>query len=505
MLGSWKTATVYLALSALSHAQPQRTPSLADAEQMVQRSDFAGAVSVCKKLLQRNPASAEVHTVLGIAYASLGERAPAITAFQEAIQLQPSLAAAHANLGIVYMESNEMQRATAALEKASQLGDQDWSTLYNLALCRIATGQLQQAKSLLARVVAAVPEAGPPRLDLASVLLELGEKEAGLREVKDLESRAAGDPDLRQKIGALLLKHGRSEDAAGHLAFSLEQRPQDVSTRLQLAEAYIQSGSYQSTIRTLQALPPGTDASQQAVAHYLTARAYAGSKDPLRALDYYEKAVAVDPKPVYYTTLVKALLWSGAMEDALQVARSAVEKFPKSIEVLEALGGAAMVNRVSDEAIRAYQQILAIRPGEEEASLQLGNVYLTDGKFEEARNTFQSLSRRAAKNDNTRFGLALVEIRQGREVEAKPLLDETVRLNPEHAGALYYLGKVHYAQEEFSQALQYLRRSAAAQPADSEDLSSTHYMMARCYLKLGDRENAEKEFAMHKQLRERQP
>jgi tetratricopeptide (TPR) repeat protein len=472
---------------------------------MVRSGNFTQAASLCRKFIEQDPEDAEAYIVLGIAYASLGQRSDAIAAFHGAVRLRPSHVAAHANLGIVYLENNEMERAAAALEKAIALGDHSWSTKYNLAQGYTATGKLRQAESLLSEVAASLPEAGEVRLDLAAVRLDLGEKDAALSELQRLESRAGDDPAVREKIGTLLLKHGYYEGAARNLAYSVDRQPTNVTARLQLAEACLRAGNYRAVIRAVGTLPPNVGAAQIAAAHYLAAAAYEGSKEPSRALESYEKAVAADPKPVYYADLVKALLRAGAMEDALETARAGAEKFAQSIEVLDALGGAAMVNRVSDDALRAYRQILSLRPGDEEASLQLGNVYLTDGNFDEARERFESLSRRSPLNENARFGLALVEIRQGREAEAKPPLEEVVRLNPNHAGALYYLGKLHYGRKEFQQALEYLKRSAAAQLPNSEELSSTHYLLAQCYLKLGDRASAGREFAAHRQLRESRP
>jgi tetratricopeptide (TPR) repeat protein len=500
---TWKLILLILALATASAGQLARLPGLSTARALVESGKFSEAVAVCRGLIEREPNSPDVHIMLGIAYAALGDRTSAAAALRNAIELDPSQPAPYANLGIVYMDQRQMERAAEALEQAVTLGDRSWSTRYNLALSYVSTEKLAAAKSVLEHVVgtAPIPE---PRLELASVLLRLGDVDGAVHQLRQLDNQPLTSA-VHEKAGLLLLKHSQYEEAARHLALIVDRHPERVPVHLQLAEAYVRSGNYADAIETLSAIPGSATPPQMGVAHYLAATAHDGLKEELRALDYYEKAVAADPKELYYVELIKALLRVDAMEDALHAARLAEEKYPESVDVLQALGSAALVNLVSDEAIRAYQKILTLEPANEDARLQLGNVYLAEAEFSKAEEVFNSVSRQSPRNEQAPFGLALVLIRQGKNTEAKQFLEKTAKLNPRHAGALYHLGKIHYSEQQYGQALGYLKRSVAETPEGSEDLISAHYQMGMCYLKLGDKENARKHFAIQKQLRARQP
>lgn len=499
---AWKLILLILALVPPGAGQSEQPSALLTARQLLESGRFSEAVSACEGLLEREPNSPDAHIMLGIAYAALGERVSAAGALRDAIELDPSQPAAYANLGIVYMEQRRMEWAAEALEEAVALGDRSWSTRYNMALSYVSIGKLTEAKSVLEGVVdeATIAE---PRLELASVLLRLGDAQGAVDQLRQLE-RHFSTGAAHERAGLLLLKHGRFEEAAHHLALVVDRHPDRVPAYLQLAEAYVRSGNQTEANETLSAMPGKATPRQMGVAHYLSATAHTGLGQSLLALDYYEKAVTADPRELYFIELIRALLQVDAMEDALYTARLAEEKYPESVDVLNALGHAALVTLVSDEAIRAYQKILTLQPTNEDARLQLGNVYLAEAEFSKAEEVFATVSRQSPHNEQAPFGLALVHIRQGKSAEAKQYLEKAAHLNPRHAGSLYHLGKIYYSEQEYNQALAYLKRSVAETPEGSEDLISAHYQMGMCYLKLGDAENARKHFAIQKELRARQ-
>ena len=496
---AWKLILLVLALVPPGIGQSGQPSALLTARELLESGRFSEAVSVCEGLLEREPNSPSAHIMLGIAHAAMGDRTAAARALKDAIELDPSQPAAYANLGIVYMDQRRMEWAAEALGQAVALGDRSWSTRYNLALSYVSIGKLIEAKSVLESIVdeATIAE---PRLELASVLLRLGDPHGAVDQLRKLD-RDFSAGAAHERAGLLLLKHGEYQEAAHHLALVVERHPDRVPAQLQLAEAYVRAGSHAEAVETLSTIPDSATPEQIGVAHYLSATAHEGLGDDLRALEYYERAVTADPKELYFIELVRALLQVDAMEDALYSARLAEERYPESVAVLNALGNAALVNLVSDEAIRAYQKILSLQPANEDARLQLGNVYLAEAEFGKAEEVFASVSRRSPRNEHAPFGLALVHIRQGKSAEAKQFLKKAVQLNPRHAGALYHLGKIHYSEQDYGRALENLKRSVAETPEGSQDLISAHYQIGMCYLKLGDKERARKHFTIQKQLR----
>jgi tetratricopeptide (TPR) repeat protein len=444
--------------------------------------------------------------LLGIAYGALERNPDAIRALRRAVQLCPRSIPGHVNLGIVYMQSQQMEAAAAELQSAVKLGDHEWSTVYNLAICYSATGKPNMAKPLLLKVASLAPNRYEPRLTLASVEFDLGEQNDAVSELGNAEALAPADWTLREKIGMLLMKHGMFDGAAREFDSVIRHNPAEALARLKLAEADLKLKLYQDTLNVLsfQSAPKWTN-ENDAVADYLSGAAHAGLQDWLSAIDDCQKAIKLDPKPAYYAELVRILLKAQAMEDALGYARTAVEKFPDSLDTLRAMANAAVANDVTVEAIPALQSMIRLKTDDQETYVQLASLYLTAGKFGMAQEVYSAMRERFPKSEEPYFGFALIQLRENKIPQAKGYLQEALELNPKHAGALYYLGKLLYGEGQIPQSLEYLKRSEALTPSYSSDLVSIQYLIARCYVRLGDKDKAQEEFAkVKKQLGDQQ-
>jgi tetratricopeptide (TPR) repeat protein len=480
-------------------------PSLSTAEELIQKGDFSAAVPICLNVIHHDPHSADAQVLLGIAYAGLHKNEDAIAALRRAIQLRPSSLSAHVNLGIAYMQSQRAQVAITEFENAVALGDQSWSTSYNLALCYSATGDLERAKALLLKVVSLAPDRSEPRLSLASVYFDLSNQSGALNEIQTAESLAPTDWALRGQIAALLFKHAVYESAIQELELVVSHNGEDDSARLQLAQAHLKLKHYHDVLRVLSSPPgPTLDNQRAALAHSLLATAYSESGNNMSAIEHCQEALRLDRKPAYYAELSKVLLKAGAMEDALELARKAIKQFPDSVDVLRAMASAAAANGVNEDAVQALKSIIRLSPEDQDAYLGLGNLYLNSGNFDLAEKTYLTMGKLFPKSADPYFGLALVQIRQDRLSKARELLDKVIQTNPNHAGALYYFGKILYEEGQFQQALECLRRSAANATV-YDDLTSVHYQIARCYLRLGETGKAQEEFAIYKKLADQRP
>jgi tetratricopeptide (TPR) repeat protein len=209
--------------------------------------------------------------------------------------------------------------------------------------------------------------------------------------------------------------------------------------------------------------------------------------------------VDADPKAVYYAELVEIQLKAAAMDDALVSARAGVEKFPDSPETLRVMAAAAVANNATEEAIPALQSLIRLNPADQQAHMQLANVYLSRGEFEQAQGIYATMRERFSKSEEPYFGFALVLIRQGKPLLAKGYLEQALQINPNLAGALYYLGKILYGEGQIPQALEYLKRSLAHTTFEP-DLVAIHFQIAQCYRRLGENDKAQEEMAIHKKL-----
>jgi tetratricopeptide (TPR) repeat protein len=180
-------------------------PLLSQAQDALDRKDFAAAIPLLEKIASAKPAEALPHFELGFAYSGLMKNPEAIAEYRRAVSLDPNLAPAHLNLGIALLDSDaaaaaeSFHRAAAllpgqprplylwgqalernskrseAIEKyraATALAPKDDVILFALARASLADRQPSAAESTFRQLLALKPDSAPAQLGLAESLLD---------------------------------------------------------------------------------------------------------------------------------------------------------------------------------------------------------------------------------------------------------------------------------------------------------------------------------------------
>ncbi len=173
---------------------------------------------------------------------------------------------------------------------------------------------------------------------------------------------------------------------------------------------------------------------------------------PLEALVHCQQALAIDPENPETMNLVGIVYTEAKQFDhAVEWASRAIRKQPKPA-YLTTLGIALQKLRRYDDALKAFDKAVQLKPDEAEPWWHMGNVL----------------------------------IEAGRSSEALLCLEHTLRLNPQHSDAAYQAGHILHGLGRFEEALAYLDRSAELRP----DHALTLHMRALALKELNRLEEA---------------
>jgi len=179
--------------------------------------------------------------------------------------------------------------------------------------------------------------------------------------------------------------------------------------------------------------------------------------------------------------------------------------------------------------IKDANRRLASNPKDPIALEALANLYYKEGEYKKAMRTYQLLIDQTSSSPeldegqlNLRYGLSAMHSEswteaykglmiarsknpEGFEVNANlgklefmrknyektvGFLKRALRIQPDHADSLKYLGQSLYRLKRFSEATPYLRQAVAARPEDKESL----YALARCQYEIPQLDMAQKIF-----------
>ena len=151
----------------------------------------------------------------------------------------------------------------------------------------------------------------------------------------------------------------------------------------------------------------------------------------------------------------------------------------------------------SGKAIAEYRKALELHPGASLIHLAIGELHMASRDYDRALAAFGA----ELRNDPysvaalTRSGEAYATTE--RPDKAEKLLLKAVSINPNSVAAQKALGKVYYTQGDYAKAVKHLQSALDSGAGEDE---AVYYQLGRAFLKLGDREQAQKNLGILKKL-----
>ncbi|MFC5861381.1 tetratricopeptide repeat protein [Acidicapsa dinghuensis] len=197
----------------------------------------------------------------------------------------------------------------------------------------------------------------------------------------------------------------------------------------------------------------------------------------------------------------------------------------RNLPILLTLGHCYLWTKQWDEALKTYQQILAVNPDSAEADMIAGEALDEKGDKPAAVQQFRAAVQANPKEPNVHFGLAYLLWTQRQYDEAILEFKKELENDPQNSQAMIYLGDTYTRQGNFADARTILEAAEKYQSkfplvhldlgiADMEigendaairelkkaiglepDNVTAHFRLATLYRKLGKRDEAKVEFA----------
>ena len=264
---------------------------LRDAQQALDRQDYAAAADLYTRFLADHAEVAYAHFQLGYAYTALQRRAEAKGEYQKAIELDPKMGEGYLNLGLLLLE-NDPAAAAPVLVKSIELLPAQAEPHYLAGTALERSGNLVAAIEHYREAAKLDDSKWEYRIALARALL--ASKQAADAE-KEFRKSLVLRPDYapaRLGLAQCLIAQQKLADAAEALRGYLESTPNDKETRLQLVSVYADQSRYDDALKELDRIDAGPAASSEPSAEadglrvdlLLGAKRYGEAVAPLRRM-----------------------------------------------------------------------------------------------------------------------------------------------------------------------------------------------------------------------------
>lgn len=225
--------------------------------------------------------------------------------------------------------------------------------------------------------------------------------------------------------------------------------------------------------------------------------------DPLDAVHEYEKAARMDPSEQNYFEWGTELLLHKAAEPAVEVFARGSSAHPNSARMRTGLGAALYSSGSAEEAARRLCEAADLQPADPTPYLFLGKIEkTTPAPLPCSEQKLARFAREQPGNALANYYYAISLWKREKVSEdpagvkqAEALLEKAVTIDPKSGEAYLQLGVMHFARNDFEQAIRDYQKAVEVNPR----LTEAHRQLALAYQRTGEKAKAQQEFAAYEQ------
>lgn len=425
----------------------------------------------------RDPAA---QVVAARARMARNEGAAAIIHLKNALQANPELPEARFMLGQVLLDSGQGQAAEVELRRALDLKHPQDVVVPVLARAVLLQGESGRVIRQFGLTELQAPNAvADLKTSLAAAHLQQADRSRARNTVQAALAASPDYPRARIFLARLEAADGRLNDALAISEGLVQATPADANGWLLRGDLLAASHAEPKAV---------LDAYQQAVNRQPTlVAAQIGLMSTLLvqadrapvgvAMAAMRKALPQHPQLAYFEGVLA--LEAGDMAPARRIADRLVGEEPARPEFLRLAGAVAMKTGDFSRAETLLASAVQAAPGDAMLRQMLTQVYLRNGRPEQAVATVQPVLAKGAVPAETLALAALAHLQTGDAGKARTLYEAAARLQPRDTGTRTLLALSRVGGGDVERGVGELKDMAAAEPGVAADMALVAGLMAR--------------------------
>ncbi|MEM9415968.1 MAG: tetratricopeptide repeat protein [Planctomycetota bacterium] len=216
------------------------------------QGDYADAAAAYREAIITNPNNFDARYYYGLTSQLEGLTEAAIASYQRALRLRPNSFPANRDMGSAQLQHGDPEAAIPYARRATELDPESQAAWANLAAAYSLVGDYTAAVDAYRQTLELGEPVEPIMLGLADAHIQLGNYQRAenvLRATLRTESDAIG----YERLGFVLFRQARFEDALAAYTESLKTAPQDLASLngagVCLMAMYLEGGEYDDNLR----------------------------------------------------------------------------------------------------------------------------------------------------------------------------------------------------------------------------------------------------------------
>ncbi len=469
----------FLGLAASAHAacngpaalvsRLKAHPTTDDAVQLgswyASHKQFDCAVETFHAAIQKDPKSAQLRYLDGLALLALRRPAEAQAEIKESARLEPGVIKPHLLLASLYQQQGKQQDAEVQWRLALAIDPKSEPALEGLSAALLEREDYPQTIMLLRDA----PRTEQLAINLSRAFGQLGYLPDAEKVLKEALQLHPGSLDLTKAMTVVLVRMHRNADAIKLVTDTANVHPNNIDEQIELFRVLVLLSQFEKArpmaAKLLAARPHDSEVL------YLCGIIENEDGNPEQARIHLEEAVSLDPNNnnAHYNL--------GVVEVQLHQWKEAVEHLQKSIELniplpeahfelAKALRGLGQPDPAAAE-MKTYQQLKKAHDASvaAESAVALADKDLDSGKTDEAITKYKEALENAPDNALYHYKLSVALRKMSDSDGERAQLEEAVKLDPKLAAAHNELGYLLARAGDADGAVRHFRLAVESAPA----------------------------------------
>jgi tetratricopeptide (TPR) repeat protein len=397
-------------------------------------------------------------------------------------------------------ESGHLTEAASQLEALLPSVPKSFEVHELLGLVYARQALNQQAEEQLQIAVKLKPDSAAARTNLATSLIHAGKPEPAIEQFQKAIELEPQDFDANHNLAELYIQAGKIADALPLLEKAQQINPSSYDNSFDLAQAYFVTGHLEKARDVIQITSQKQDSGEL---HNLSGQIDEKDGKFLEAANDFATAARMDPSEDNLFTWGSELLLHRTYEPAIDVFQKASERYPTSPRLLIGLGMALYSRGKYEESIKSLLAAADLNPRDPRCYLFLSKAYLSSpNQADEVIQSFRRYAELEPGNGLAQYDYAM-SLWKGKRLEetsvdfqkVESLLQKAIAADPKLAEAHLQLGILYADQHQYAKSLPEYQQALELNPS----LPDAHYRLGQYYVHAGQKEEAQKEFAIYQQ------
>lgn len=445
---------------------------------------FKESLATSSKLVETYPDLSLGYNLLGASHLGLNDSASAREYFELALSKDPEYHEARRNLAQLYRVEGKFDEARRQYLRILEQDRASAKTMLQLAALSRTEGNVEESIEWLRKAVEAQPTALPPRLELVSAYLVLGDNNRALTEALAADREFQDNPVTVQLLAKTYAVNGEYDSAIQTFDRWARLEPASVdarrlkgrtywrrgdadSARNAFKDALSVRGDHRAVLLDMINLESSVGNADRALdyanemrtkypginlADVASGDLYMGSKSYTKAISAYKSAWAIQPTKKIAVSLNQAYRLVDDQAKAVDILEQWLKRDPSDIETRLTIANTYMLDADYKPALKIFEDILAIDGNNAAVLNNVAWIYQQQGddRMVEIAERAYDLDRDSPMIADT-LGWILVNekvnVRRGVD-----LLETAARRMPENKDVRYHLAYGYYLNGDSNEA-----------------------------------------------------